>query len=92
MKAFKAFIKPFEAPQRSVKKTKLTFSVCPGSEREELNFCRSDQIYKNQIVSSIYPFHGIWYFPVFFFFACCYFQDLRGLSFRKLSKQILITV
>ena len=37
MNAFKAFIKPFEAPQRSVKiKFKLIFSLCPGSEREGL--------------------------------------------------------
>ena len=38
MKAFKAFIKPFEAPQRCVKiKFKLIFSVRPGSERKGLN-------------------------------------------------------
>ena len=37
MKALKAFIKPFEALQRSVKlKFKLFFSLCPGSGWEEL--------------------------------------------------------
>ena len=29
MKTFKAFIKPFEAPQRSLKKNKLIFSLRP---------------------------------------------------------------
>ena len=38
MKALKAFIKPFEAPQRSVKiKSKLIFSFLPGSGQEGLN-------------------------------------------------------
>ena len=37
MKAFKAFIKPFEAPQRNVKiKIKLFFSLRPRSKRERL--------------------------------------------------------
>ena len=32
----KALIKPFEAPQRSVKKINLIFSIRPGLEREGL--------------------------------------------------------
>ena len=36
MKAYKAFIKPFEAPQRSENKNKLFFYLCPGSEQEGL--------------------------------------------------------
>ena len=37
MKALKAFIKPFEKPQRSVKiKFKLIFSLHPGSRQEWL--------------------------------------------------------
>ena len=38
MKALKVLIKPFEAPQRSVKKKnlQLIFSLRPGSEREGL--------------------------------------------------------
>ena len=37
MKAFKAFIKPLEAPQRSVKKkVNLIFSLCPGLGRKGL--------------------------------------------------------
>ena len=40
MKAFKAFIKPFETPQRSVKiKFNLIFSLCPGLGREGLTGC-----------------------------------------------------
>ena len=36
--AFKAFIKPFEAPQRSVKKKfTLIFSLRPGLGQEQLN-------------------------------------------------------
>ena len=42
MKAFKAFIKPFEAPQRYVKiKIKLIYSLCPGSRREGLTMQES---------------------------------------------------
>ena len=36
MKAYKAFIKPVEAPQRSENKNKLFFYLCPGSEQEGL--------------------------------------------------------
>ena len=35
MKVFKAFIKHFEAPQRSVK---IIFSLCPRSERKRLTY------------------------------------------------------
>ena len=37
MKAFKAFIKPFEAPERSVKISKLIFSLRPELGWEGLN-------------------------------------------------------
>ena len=44
MKAFKAFIKPFEVPQRSVKmKISVNFFLRPGSRREELR-CLYDSI------------------------------------------------
>ena len=37
MKAFEAFIKPFEVPQRSEKiKIEINFSLCPVSGREGL--------------------------------------------------------
>ena len=39
MNAFKTLIKPFKAPQGSVKK-KLTFSLRPGSRREGLSFMK----------------------------------------------------
>ena len=41
--ALKVFIKPFEAPQRSVKikKVKLIFSLCPRSGKEGLKLILS---------------------------------------------------
>ena len=43
MKTFKAFIKPFEAPQISMKKKKfkLIFALRPGSEQEGLSSGRA---------------------------------------------------
>ena len=46
MKAFEAFTKPFEAPQRSVKIKifKLIFSFCPGFGREGLNMKKRNNL------------------------------------------------
>ena len=42
LKAFKTFINPFEAPQRSMKiKIKLIFYLRPGSQREGLRMKKS---------------------------------------------------
>ena len=48
----KAFIKPFEAPQRSVKiKIELLFSYCPGLGREELKRYLCSKIHNFQVLS-----------------------------------------
>ena len=53
LKALKAFIKPFEAPQRSVKKKIFFFSVRPGSRWETLSLSGSPMKKKFNVIRKI---------------------------------------
>ena len=79
MKVLNAFIKPFEAPQGSVKKKKKLsyfFSLCPGLGREGII-----------VLNDVITLFSLFFFLFFFFFSVFLRQPQRQM-YRFLSKSL----
>ena len=78
MKAFKGFIKPFEAPQRSVKIKMLIFSLCQGLGQQGLSLI----IYLVKFLCQVFLSMAAVRFAVFIYMAVIF------IGFFKLSFQM----